>query len=546
MKKVFGYIRVSTAKQGTGVSLQEQKEAIIRYASKNQLNIIEWFKEQETAAKQGRPLFNKMMKLVRSGKASGVIIHKIDRSARNLRDWASLGDMIDQGYEIHFAHESLDLETRGGRLAADIQAVIASDYIRNLRDETIKGLYGRLKQGIYPFGAPIGYLDNGSGKLKTIDPINGPIIQKAFQLYSSGEYSLVSLAENLNAHGLKNMKGNPMSVNTLSKVLNNAFYTGLLKVKGKTFQGNHDPLISSSIFLKVQDILKRKTRTRIIKNNFLYSRMIKCNGCNYSLIGERVKSYVYYRCHQKECSTKTIREDRVQNCLMQCLDKIQLSTIESNTLNEILKKAQINWTDTQKGIEDSLRLQFANVSNKLNRLTDAFIEGTIDKVLFDLKKQNLIIESNGLKMKLSQISNEKDAIFRKVQKFLELLKNLKNSFEIGIHQEKRNIMKYITSNFTIEGKKLGITMNLPFSVLANRTCISSGDHLRDTPLNHTAENDKMEINAVVAVDTQVFQAQMQRLLNIILEFCAKSVEFEKNNEIEDYDETKHPSSKFGI
>lgn len=32
MKKVYGYIRVSTVKQGTGVSLQEQKEAIIRYA----------------------------------------------------------------------------------------------------------------------------------------------------------------------------------------------------------------------------------------------------------------------------------------------------------------------------------------------------------------------------------------------------------------------------------------------------------------------------------------------------------------------------------
>jgi len=43
MKRVFGYIRVSTVKQGTGVSLQEQKEAIIRYAEKHQLNIIEWF-----------------------------------------------------------------------------------------------------------------------------------------------------------------------------------------------------------------------------------------------------------------------------------------------------------------------------------------------------------------------------------------------------------------------------------------------------------------------------------------------------------------------
>ncbi len=38
-----------------------------------------------------------MLKLLRSGKAAGVVIHKIDRSARNLKDWTDLGDIIDQG-----------------------------------------------------------------------------------------------------------------------------------------------------------------------------------------------------------------------------------------------------------------------------------------------------------------------------------------------------------------------------------------------------------------------------------------------------------------
>src|SRR5688572_7818919 len=163
MKNVYGYIRVSTAKQGEGVSLIEQKDAITRHAAQQNLKIIKWFEEKETAAKQGRPLFNAMIKQLKVGKADGVIIHKIDRSARNLRDWADLGDLIDKGIDVHFAHESLDLQARGGRLSADIQAVIASDYIRNLRQEAIKGIYGRLKQGIYPFQAPIGYLDTGAG-----------------------------------------------------------------------------------------------------------------------------------------------------------------------------------------------------------------------------------------------------------------------------------------------------------------------------------------------------------------------------------------------
>ena len=169
MKQYFAYIRVSTTRQGEfGVSLPQQKDAIERYAQRNQLEISRWFEEQETAAKQGRPVFGTMVKLLRKQAATGVIIHKIDRSARNLRDWADLGELIDRGVEVHFANESLDLTSRGGRLSADIQAVVASDYIRNLREESKKGIYGRLKQGYYPMPAPLGYLDNGSASPKPL------------------------------------------------------------------------------------------------------------------------------------------------------------------------------------------------------------------------------------------------------------------------------------------------------------------------------------------------------------------------------------------
>src|SRR6266436_9231971 len=95
MRRFFAYIRVSTAKQGEqGVSLQEQRGAIERYASRNGIEIIQWFEERETAATRGRPIFSQMLKLIRQGKADGLVIHKIDRSARNLRDWADLGELI--------------------------------------------------------------------------------------------------------------------------------------------------------------------------------------------------------------------------------------------------------------------------------------------------------------------------------------------------------------------------------------------------------------------------------------------------------------------
>src|ERR1700751_4170741 len=100
MKKFFGYIRVSTVRQGErGVSLQEQRDTIERYAARNGLEITRWFEERETAAKRGRPIFAAMLKLLRSRRADGVVIHKIDRSARNLRDWA---DLLDQSEQSQF------------------------------------------------------------------------------------------------------------------------------------------------------------------------------------------------------------------------------------------------------------------------------------------------------------------------------------------------------------------------------------------------------------------------------------------------------------
>ena len=164
MKSYIGYIRVSTVKQGTkGVSLQEQRDAILRYAERNQLPIALWLEETETAAKQGRPIFNRALTLLRKGEAQGIILHKLDRGARNLRDWASIGELSDQGVEIHFVTESLDLQSRGGRLSADIQAVVAADYIRNLREETRKGFWS-FETGPLSLRAPLAYLDQGAGK----------------------------------------------------------------------------------------------------------------------------------------------------------------------------------------------------------------------------------------------------------------------------------------------------------------------------------------------------------------------------------------------
>jgi site-specific DNA recombinase len=125
MKTCLAYIRVSTAKQGIhSVSLPEQHDAIAAYATRNDIEITQWFEERVTAAKRGRPIFTQMLTALETGQAAGVVMHKIDRSARNLKDWADLGELIDRGVAVHFVTDNLDLASRGGRLSADIRSLL--------------------------------------------------------------------------------------------------------------------------------------------------------------------------------------------------------------------------------------------------------------------------------------------------------------------------------------------------------------------------------------------------------------------------------------
>src|SRR5216683_2900720 len=84
-RQFFGYLRVSTLRQGEGVSLITQREEITRFAARLDLVIVGWFEEKETAAKRGRPVFGEVLERLRKGEVDGLIVYKVDRSARNLK-----------------------------------------------------------------------------------------------------------------------------------------------------------------------------------------------------------------------------------------------------------------------------------------------------------------------------------------------------------------------------------------------------------------------------------------------------------------------------
>jgi site-specific DNA recombinase len=481
---LFAYTRVSTARQGErGVSLQEQRDAIERYAGRYGFAIKEWFEERESAAKRGRAVFARMLRLLRNGSAHGVIIHKIDRSARNLKDWADLGEMIDAGVEVHFANESLDMNTRGGRLSADIQAVVAADYIRNLREETKKGFYGRLKQGIFPLPAPVGYRDCGKGKPKEPDPVMAPLVTRAFELYGTGTYSLHRMLNEVHRMGLRNRRGGLVSLNGLSTMLNNPFYIGLMRVSatGELFPGVHRPLITKALFERAQRILQGKTVDRLIKHDFTFRRMLGCAECGYSLIAERQKGHVYYRCHTPDCPTTTVREEIVERALISLFDRIELNPAELDYIQDWVSETRVQEDDRRQREVAQFNLRLDGIRARLHRLTDAMIDGVLEKPLFDDRKNALLLEEREIRDQI--VAWERNGLFglSRLEKFLELAKTASVLYKTANQAEKRDLVRELTSNLKVSGKNLAIEPKFFVQIVAERPISTIGSPIRGVP-----------------------------------------------------------------
>lgn len=489
MSGYFAYIRVSTVKQEQkGVSLLEQRDIVQRYAAQKGLKVSRWFEERETASKTGRPLFNEMLRLLKGRRAQGVIIHKVDRSARNRWDWAEVMDLRDLGVDVHFAGESLDLSTPSGILAADIQAVMAVHYSRNLSEETKKGYYGRLKQGLCPYPAPLGYLNNGRGKTKTIDPVNGPIVREAFELYASGRYDLIRLTEEVYRRGLrtrateKRPGGQRVSRTAIASMLSNAFYVGVLHTKKthRTFVGNHEPLVPKKLFERVQEILSGRSQRKVQKHFFRFSRMINCGSCGRALVGEVQKGRVYYRCHSRHLPT-ILREDSIEKEFSRAFEKLRLSPEENSVLDVLVADAKENWCQHAEALLKAEELRIAAIDGKLQRLTDAYVDSLLDRAEFEQKKTALILERREAERRATEIGNGDAAGLAQWNRIVERIRTAYSLHKSENLEEKREVVQSVMSNRLAYEKTLDITMRFPFSAVAKRNDGKFGCPLRDEP-----------------------------------------------------------------
>jgi DNA invertase Pin-like site-specific DNA recombinase len=445
-----------------------------------------------------------MIKSLRLRPDIGVIFHKIDRSARNFRDWCMIGDLNDAGVDVFFATETLDFRSRGGRLSADIQAVIAADYIRNLREETIKGIRGRLAQGLYPFKAPLGYQDNGRGQPKTPDPARARLIKTLFNLYATGEYSIRSLCEEMARRGLTNAVGKPPSKRLIETILRNPFYCGVIRLDttGETHSGVHKPLISSQLYNCVQDVKVGKAGKKVTKHDHLFRGLFTCGHCGYAMIGERQAGCVYYRCHTRDCPTKSLREDAIERELIDLLSVHGLTRDAVDALIRQISAMMDRQLNSDRRLTALLE-EKAALARKLENLTDALIDGHIDAGLFNKRKEALMLQERSLAEEIKQ-QEALVATPEAVHEFLEIAMSLTGLYRLLGPDEKRQFVKLLTSKRKVYGKSLDLEPVDWLQSVKNCVAVPDGDPSRPkTRRRPQSLNSRIETLVAAANDNAV-------------------------------------------
>jgi len=315
------YLRVSSQGQvgrafsEEGYSIEAQRADGHRKAAQLEAEVSEEFIDPaETATNANRPALKKLLARLRSGEApTYVIVHKVDRFARNRRDDANmLFEIMESGAELVSATESID-GTPSGRLTHGILASIAEYYSLNLSAEVKKGLHGKAKLGGMPGYVRIGYLNVGEvvdgREIRTvaIDSERGPHISWAFTAFSSGAYTLDTMHAALKRRGLRTrptrkQPGRPLSRSGIARMLRSKFYIGIVPYGGVEHEGRHEPLIDKDTFDRVQRILDAHDNSgeRDRKHRHFLKGSLRCHcGERLTFVKGRSKTgrvYDYFAC----------------------------------------------------------------------------------------------------------------------------------------------------------------------------------------------------------------------------------------------------------
>jgi DNA invertase Pin-like site-specific DNA recombinase len=150
------YVRVSTYSQNEA----GQREAIGAWLRGNGIGSerLLWYVDKQTGDNLQRPAFGRLQEAIFSGKVKTVVVFKLDRLSRNLRDGiVTLCDWCDRGVRVVSVTQQLDFSGTTGRLVASVLFAVAEMEQETRRERQAAGIAVAKKAGKYVGGRNKGW-----------------------------------------------------------------------------------------------------------------------------------------------------------------------------------------------------------------------------------------------------------------------------------------------------------------------------------------------------------------------------------------------------
>ena len=350
------YIRVSTKDQAErggeaeGFSLPAQREACRRKAEQLGVPVIEEFADAgESARSTARPDLQRMLRFLQSHPVSHVIVHKVDRLARNRADDVQINLAIQQvGAVLVSCTENID-ETPSGVLLHGIMSSIAEFYSKNLAAESRKGMLQKVKSGGTPGKAPFGYtntrLRSPEGReVRTVevDAERSEAVRWLYQAYATGEWTMSMLRDELDrqcitARATPKFPARPLAISQIERILKNRYYLGEVCYENVWYPGRHDPIISAELWQRVQDVRlgRHQSGEKPRQHPHYLQGSLYCGQCGELLGVEVVRNhqgrlYPYFYCLGRQrqrngCQLRATPIDLVEQKIIDHWQTIKLS-----------------------------------------------------------------------------------------------------------------------------------------------------------------------------------------------------------------------------
>ncbi len=158
------YVRVSTDRQ----NLSSQKNEIQRWLDGNGIADAVWYEDKATGNNTDRDAFKELQKAVFNGEVKTIIVFKLDRLSRSLRDGITiLTDWIEKGVRIVSTSQQLDFSGATGRMVAGVLFAVAEMEQETRRERQRAGIDAAKKAGVY-FGRKKGTTKHNPQRAKEL------------------------------------------------------------------------------------------------------------------------------------------------------------------------------------------------------------------------------------------------------------------------------------------------------------------------------------------------------------------------------------------